>query len=241
MDQDIMNIDKGIADLLITTVPLKEANIPFVQIDPILKDEDTVKINHILDHLSPSGVLEKNSQQPDFRKKMEVLQEYSTIMIKLLDNFTFIENIELKNMKDLIQYVSRDLGENIEEIERLKKAFIQREEKGSTILSKKGMLLLHCRAEIHKEIALQIIKLNETIFIKKAQRKVPIKQIVVMVAPVILNQKILKVLSEISRNIITEGFSDIIIDGSKELVESQLNAILDKYYQNIVSNFEEIM
>jgi mannitol/fructose-specific phosphotransferase system IIA component (Ntr-type) len=127
------------------------------------------------------------------------------------------------------------LSSNQEEIAALSKAFIEREEKGSTILMKKGMQLLHCRADIDKGVCLKVIRLTDPIIMEQASGFVPVDTIIVMVGPVILNQKILEVLSEISRNIIAGGFADIIKEGQIEDVEFELNTLLDKYYQSLVS------
>jgi len=139
-------------------------------------------------------------------------------------------------MHDLILYVSESIASEESEVTVLKRSFAQREEKGSTILSKKAMMLLHCRADIKKEISLQIIQLDEAIFIEQERGKVPIETVVVMVAPVTLNQKILELLSEISRNIITENLLDIIKGKNTVLIEEELNNILEKFYQKIVLN-----
>ncbi len=236
MDEQIMSINEKEVDLLITTVPLTKVNIPFVLIDPILKPKDIIKINQILNELVPTSALAKTIKRSNLKEKLMSLNEYSDIIIKLLDNFSYNRECKLRSMKDLIQNVSCDLSESIEEERLLYEAFHQREEKGSTILSKKGMILLHCRAEIRKELALKIIHLEETIFVQKGTRKVPVNDIVVMVAPVILNKKMLETLSEISRSIITEDFIKVIQTADQMQIESKLSLILKKYYESLVLN-----
>jgi hypothetical protein len=62
----------------------------------------------------------------------------------------------------------------------------------------------------------------------------PVDTIIVMVGPVMLNQKILEVLSEISRNIITGDLADVIKEGKEEDIQMELNHLLDKYYSSLV-------
>lgn len=236
MDEQIMSIDEDQVDLLISTVPLTAVNVPYVLIDPILKPKDVTMINNKLESLVPSSALSKLKKNINLRERMIAFNEYSSLILKFMDNFKYSKEDNLHSIRDMIAFVSEDLSESQEEKAALSKAFIQREEKGSTILSKKGMILLHCRAEISKEIALRIIHLNETMFIRKEDRKVPINDIIVMVAPVVLNQKMLEILSEISRQIITEGYAEVIKTSDQTEIEGRLNIILEKFYENVVLN-----
>lgn len=234
MDEQIMSLDEDQVDMLITTVPLSEVNVPYVMIDPILKPKDIQTINDKLDSLVPSSSIGPGKRKANLKERLLALNEYGNLIIKLMDNFKHSTEENMHTIMDMIDFVSSDLSETTKERMDLSKAFIQREEKGSTILSKKGMILLHCRAEISKELALRIIHVEKPMFIQKEGNKVPVSDIVVMVAPVVLNQKMLEILSEISRHIITEGFSDVIQSADSIQIESKLSLILEKFYENRV-------
>lgn len=238
MDDQLESLDKKGADFLITTVPVANISIPYVEIEAILKEEDIRKIKEIMAKIIPTRSIEKLVGQTKLKDKLQSLNEYSKVIIQLLDNYHSFDPLDFRSMNDVIEYISDYLSINKEEYTKLIYAFKLREEKGSTILRKKQMLLLHCRADIDKHVALQILPLQKTLFIQKDERTIPIKNIVVMVAPVELNQKVLEVLSEVSRNIIAEGYSDILIGSNYELMESELNNILEKFYQGLVLNFE---
>jgi len=235
IDEDVQEMDEGSIDLVISTVPIESLNIPCVVVNPVIKEEDIRKIREALKRYKPNTTHRQVKNKMALKEKLVALQQYSHIMMQVIDNFSCDKHVSVKTMMDLIHYISISLSSNQEEIAVLSKAFIEREEKGSTILMKKGMQLLHCRADIDKGICLKVIRLTDPIIMEQASGYVPVDTIIVMVGPVVLNQKILEVLSEISRNVITGEFADIIKEGQIEDVEFELNILLDKYYQTLVS------
>jgi mannitol operon transcriptional antiterminator len=235
IDQDVEEMDDGTIDLVISTVPTESLTIPCVVVNPVIKEEDIVKIREALKRYKPNTNHRQVKNKMALKEKLVALEQYSHIIMKVIDNFSYDTHVSVKTMIDLIHYISTSLSSNQTEIAALSKAFIEREEKGSTILMKKGMQLLHCRADIDKGVCLKVIRLTEPIIMEQASGYVPVDTIIVMVGPVVLNQKILEVLSEISRNIIAGGFADIIKEGEIEDVEFELNTLLDKYYQSLVS------
>jgi mannitol operon transcriptional antiterminator len=239
IDFSIDELKEEEVDLLITTIPIKGVTIPMVVINQMLRDEDFLKIQTALSSYKPNNRVKKNIQKPYFRDKLLALQVYSNIIIELLDNLTFQQDIELQNIDELIPLVSESLAQNKKEVLLLSKAFKEREEKGSTILSKKGMMLLHCRADISRRICVQIVYLNHPIYIEQPTNSAKVKVIMVMVAPLSVNQKVLEVLSEINRSIITGTLADIICQGNPEDILIEINEILEKFYQKRVMSSEE--
>lgn len=90
------------------------------------------------------------------------------------------------------------------------------------------MILLHCRADIQKEICVNILRLKEPIENKSIQT------VVVMVGPLRYDEKILEVLSEITHGIISTAMSDTIQQGKVDRVETQMYHLLDKFFQKKV-------
>ncbi len=154
----------------------------------------------------------------------------------IIDNFEYEHAISAPDMAGVIEYASGSIAKTIEDKEKLIKGFASREEKGSTILSKKGMLLLHCRADVSCHVGLKMFQLSEPIMIEHLESEQPISTIVVMVGPAVIHQKVLDVLSEISRCIITSRFADLILLGEDRSVEGELHRILDDFYQKLATS-----
>ncbi len=223
-------------DLLISTVPIKHVDIPYVVVDAILKDEDIVNIKEALKHSAPHSSGYHKTNLPMIKDRYVALNIYSQIILEIINNFSCDDHLRVESITELIDYVSRLLAQDEEERIVLEKSFAEREEKGSTILSKKGMMLLHCRADIERGVCVNVLRLQEPIMIEKHRGLISIRTIVVMVGPVILNQRVLEILSEISHTIISSNMADTIIEGSESEIQEELHRVLDKFFQRQVLN-----
>lgn len=234
MDYKTQIIDFKDVDLVISTVGIEDVKVPIIVVNPIFRQEDIVRITDFLKAFTPNKSYIKSRRKGHLKEKLEILDQYSHIIKDILKYYSYEKDVMASTMNDVIAYASQKIAINTIERKALVKSFEVREEKGSTILSKKGMVLLHCRADISKQICLKILRLSEAIEIEQNNRSLPVSVVVVMVGPVLINQKVLNVLSEVSRCIITSEFSDIIIGNDEGEIEAELNRILDKYYENQV-------
>lgn len=233
MDYKLGRVDFEGVDIIISTVSLEDSSVPHIVVNPVLKPEDILTISTFLKAYSPKMTIGSRKKKKYLVDKLKALDEYSRIIMKILKNYSYERDFGAESMKEVIDFTSSLIGRTIEEMDILIKSFAEREEKGSTILSKKGMLLLHCRADISMEVCLKIISLTNPIKLKKDDEQL-IDTIVIMVGPVVINQKILDTMSEITRVIITSDFSELILSRHEEEIEFELNQILDKYYEHQV-------
>jgi len=233
MDYKMNRVNFDAVDLVISTIPMETGDTPCIVVNPIFKQEDVMEISSFIKTFIPKKGYRINASTLNLRNKLMSLMDYNTIMMSILDNFEFDYDVPAKDMASVIEYASGSIAKNQEEKHLLAKAFEQREEKGSTILSKKGMMLLHCRADVTTYASLKIFQLSAPVFIDHLGEGQPINTIVVMVGPAAMNQKVLDVLSEISRCIITSSFAELIMAGEKYRVESELHRILDNFYQKL--------
>ena len=136
-------------------------------------------------------------------------------------------------MNQVIDIASDLLTSTKEEEKRLRKAFIQREEKGSTILGKKGVMLLHCRAEIEHNMSVKVIQLENPITAEDGETF--ISSVVIMVGPEEFDSVVIEVMSTISRSIISGDFLESILNGSTEDMYRSLNNVLDQYVKEMIN------
>ncbi len=240
IDYDEEQAEREQADLIISTVPIESNKLPVIVVNPLLNHEDIMKIGHFLKNYRAVDASGDSISSTQLREKLKMLNGYGEIMIQILDHFSFDKDVPAKSMNDVILYASSQIANTDDQRQKLIKAFALREEKGSTILSKKGMLLLHCRTTVVEEAIMKVIRLATGIPLEGKDHGhgcQPIETIVVMVGPLEINQIMLDVLSEISRNIITSSFSKYLLRGDDRKTYQELNRILDLYYQKLaVSN-----
>ena len=161
-----------------------------------------------------------------------MINKYSDVIITILDNFS-TKKVNAKNLNQVIDLASDLLTTTKQEEERLRKAFIQREEKGSTILGKKGVMLLHCRAEIKQNISVKVIQLINPIVAEDGETL--ISSVVIMVGPEEFDSAIIEVMSAVSRSIISGEFLESILSGDTEDMYRNLNNVLDQYVKGIIN------
>ena len=231
MDYQMNRVDFDNVDMVISTIPMDTGQTPCIVVNPVFKQEDVMEVRKQLNSFVPKKRIIFDPSHLRLKEKLQNLGQYGNIMLKIIDGFTFEHKVDVQSMAGVIDYASEAIAVDQEEKRLLAKAFEMREEKGSTILSKKGMMLLHCRVEVEGQVSLKIFSLKAPIMVDHGGESQKISTIVVMVGPLDIDQKVLEVLSEISRCIITSNFSEMILNGADEKVTYELHRILDEFYQ----------
>lgn len=235
LEIDVDRIKQQNVDLIITTIPIPAIDIPTIQVNCILTEQNKIEIKKFLDELIPKKHITKYNKTLHLNEKINRLKQYCDTILEVLDNFKLIEEASIHDLKELIQFVSTLIVTSEEDRSELGKAFMDREEKGSTILGKKSMMLLHTRTTVIDTLHFMVVRGKDKIPIYNNKNiLVHLDVIVVMVAPISIKSVELEVLSEISRNIITSGFADLLKTGTKEDIYYELSTIMDQFLQSKV-------
>ncbi len=233
IDMRAFKLAQNDVDLIISTVPIPSYDLPSVIVNTILGKQDKKRIKEVLENVLPEDIPDKKIKTLYFREKLKVLKLYSDLMLQVMDNFSFTERIAFEDVNELISYASSSIAKGSKSQIELENAFKDREEKGSTILGKKGMMLLHCRSSAVSELYVMVLRLQQSITINST-RDEPSKvdTVIVMVAPVDITSHALEILSEITRKIITSDFAVALKQGTKEDVYMGVSSILDHFIQS---------
>ncbi|PKM94999.1 MAG: PTS lactose/cellobiose-specific transporter subunit IIB [Firmicutes bacterium HGW-Firmicutes-1] len=222
-------------DLMISTISIPNCDLPTIHVNCILTDQDKVEIKKFLEGFMPKPHLPNLQKIVHLNEKLTRLKHYCDTILEVVDNFQLFEDIEINDLKELIQFVSAQIVSSENARNELEKAFIDREEKGSTILGKKSMMLLHTRSSAVDQLYFMIVRGKDKIPIYNNKNiLVDLDVIVVMVAPISIKHVELEVLSEISRMIITSEFADLLKSGTKRQIFEVLSSILDQFIQSKV-------
>ncbi len=233
IDIKTLKLAENDVDLVVSTVPIPSCDLPTIVVNTILGKKDKEKIKNVLESVLTEDTSDKKIKTIHFREKLKALKLYSDLMLQLMDNFSVIDNVQLQNVDELIQFASSRVAKTKESRTELEHAFKDREEKGSTILGKKGMMLLHCRSSAVSELYVIIIRLSGMIHIHNTRGELSeVDMIIVMVAPLEITTHALEILSEITRKIITSDFAVTLKNGTREEVYMGISTILDQFIQN---------
>lgn len=236
IDYKIKSLNLEDADLIISTEPIEDAVLPTLVVNPILKGDDIRRIDEFLISYKPTVERRFEPQIEHYKEKFKKLSRYNEVLQVVLDEFAFLKKLPCKDLQEVIDYASRLIATSKKEEAQLRKSFEAREERGTTILSKKGMILLHCRSNIKPKVSFKILQFESPVAIESIEGSFDVTTIVVMVGPRDYDEIVLDVLSEVSRSIITSELSATILEGDTKSSERMIGELLNKYYENKVLN-----
>nr|WP_243183575.1 BglG family transcription antiterminator [Anaerosolibacter carboniphilus] len=223
-------------DLIITTVYMDGNTVPVIQVDPLLLEENRKKLQNVLENLNVHDdySLEGMEQSSmDLKERSYAMKEYGEGVLEILEGFFLKEEVEVEDMAHLIRYVSEITADSKDNAGILEQNFLEREQKGSTVLSKKEMMLLHCRTRASDHLKFGVVRLKDRkslVCLNSYGEEEQIKTFLVMITPMDKSKRYLEVMSQISTSLIDEPiFIDVLSKGTQKEIYEDLNRILHKF------------
>lgn len=229
-------------DLIISSINIETLVIPTVVVNPFIKEDDRLNLYKIANQIAEK----KNIISPsdDFREKKllkDNLNEISTedityylkLITRIINDFYFEEDIVLDTKPKLIEHVSKQISNSSRNQKSILDKLIKREQAGSTVVDDTGIILLHCKLD--DNLKLGLARLNEIIDVSLFDSKEEISTALIMLVPENADDKILKIFSRISKELIENNdFTDILTNGTKEEVLKRISKILLKFISSII-------
>lgn len=123
-------------DLVISTIPLENINIPVLNVSPIMLEEDCKKINRFI----------SSNKSNDFRES-------------IFKEDLFFTDIEIDNKNEIIKYFAKTMKDRGYINEEAEKSFSEREKMASTEIGNKVAIPHFVKGEVFEEaIAIAILK-----------------------------------------------------------------------------------
>jgi len=229
-------------DLIISSINIDTLVIPTVVVNPFIKEDDRLNL-----YKTANQIAEKKniiSQTDDFDEKKllknnvneistEDITYYLKLITRVIDDFYFEEDIDLDTKPKLIEHVSKQISSSSKNQKSILDKLIKREQSGSTVVDDTGIILLHCKSD--DNIKLGLARLNEIIDVSLFDSKEEISTALIMLVPENADDKILKIFSRLSKELIENNdFTDILTNGTKEEVLKRISKILLKFISAII-------
>ena len=220
-------------DFIISTVEIEKTITPIIIVTPLLVDDDIKNINDFMGELDKVEVkvtaeieVKKNFEKTDLREKAEDLIKYCKGIVSILDSY-FLEYLnKVSSVDELIEKVSLIISDDKEARNTIIQDLLNREKSGSTILRGKGIILIHARTCGVDNLKLGIVKLKESL----RKKDEDIKIAMIMLAPLKVDSKELEIISEISKNLVTnEDFIEVLLKDDEKLILYYVKDILNKF------------
>jgi mannitol operon transcriptional antiterminator len=133
-------------EMIISTVPLADERIPFVQVSPFLTDAEKDAVWQLLKscknvpHVSP-----EHASLTDLATALAKTRSVIDTILEILSNLFIDPDAASETVADIIDRVAERTAASAELVETVRADLNEREKYGSTITTDQRTMLLHCR------------------------------------------------------------------------------------------------
>jgi mannitol operon transcriptional antiterminator len=246
-DFELANIHQY--DVIISTVRLPFTDVDYILVTPLLSDEDIVTIRSFLQsnlqeltsrkqYLNP--VSEKDvvsrKEKPNVKDVLQEIKDVQTSMEAILHNLRVYQKTNASNHYQVLTEMVEKLEQDhlVTDATQVMKQLQEREKKGGLGIPKTNMGLYHCRDASIKGLIFQVSHLDEPCMVKGMDgRDVPMKNLLLMLAPVNLSLREQEILSLISTSLIETDEAIMIFSSSNEaMIRKKIEDLFLEYLQN---------
>ncbi|MGD6969277.1 BglG family transcription antiterminator [Rossellomorea vietnamensis] len=246
---DFQSADMRDYDIVISTVRLPFTDIDYILVNPLLSEKDIEFIHNYLqnnlekltrnDKYLKQFAREKERDQDERPKVRSLLQEIKEIhssIESILDNYRFYRmehtGSHFTVLGEMVTQAEKDgLLDNTDKVMH---ELRERERKGGLGIPNTNMGLFHCRSEGIQELIFQIAHLKEPCMIPGMDgAEMPMKSLLLMLAPKNLNNREQEIVSLISTSLIEDEKSLMIYSSANgEMIRRKLEGLFLDYLQN---------
>ena len=242
---EIEKLDLSNYDLIISTVPIQNIKEKYILTSPFLSKSDLQEIkNEIAKRKITIRNTKKDKQEEfnrDIKEKREVIfyiesvQTYSTIILELLKQFSAITVSNRNSMKEILIEACLRLNHKnlVSNVEIVVEELLKRESVGGLAIPNTRMALYHTRSEYVYKPSFHAIFLDDFITVKGMDDKdTKVDTLLLMLAPIEINEKAMEVLSFISSLMIQDDTSlDIFQSKNEEMISNFLSSQLFNFFK----------
>ena len=216
-------------EFVISTVPINNPPCKVVVVSAALSREDRLKIEEELTHqneqfLNSAVIIEPKLSFPEALKKMS---EYSQAIIDLLSHCHF-KRVSVQNIEEACLKAGELISDDDFSKTKIAETLLQREEKGSTLFAGRHMVLLHCKTEYTKTLALGILQLGEGF----SYGNETVKTAIILLAPLDSSEPCIDTIGHIASVLIDRwGFIDLLHEGNSQEIHKELIKIFADFYK----------
>ena len=219
-------------EFVISTVPIPNVEYPVVVVNTALTKDDRINIENELARQNEkflSSAAEVEARLP-FVEALKMLTEYGQAITALLSNWFYVR-AEVKSIEDACSMVGRLVGRSTVAREGIKVDLLEREDKGSTVLTGHHMVLLHCRTTHVVESAFGILQLGRG-FQYPSDGEI-VRTAIVMLAPIDSSECVIDTIGHAASVLLDRwGFIEILHEGNEREIYNELVKIFEAFYKS---------
>ena len=219
-------------EFIISTVPIPRAERPVLVVSAALIKEDRNKIEAELARQNKQflGSAEELEPRPSFIDALIKMNSYGRAIQELMTNYFFVrENIS--NINDACKLSGNLAGGDSKSRADITKALLLREDKGSTLIVGRHMILLHCKSAAIKSLAFGILQLGEGFKYPEDGDEI-VRTAIVLLAPEDADEFTLETIGHIASILLDRwGFIEILHEGDSKEIHQEMLKIFEDFYK----------
>ncbi|MBQ6130758.1 MAG: PRD domain-containing protein, partial [Selenomonadaceae bacterium] len=225
-------------DFIISTVPIPRANKTVLIVSAALLDEDKKKIDAELSRRNKKflGSAMEFEPRPPFMEGLSKMNFYGRAIHELMTNYFFVRE-KIPDINTACEVAGKIAGEDVQSRAEISKALLLREDKGSTLIVGRHMILLHCKSAAIKAPAFGILQLGEGF--KYPADGETVRTAIVLLAPLTADEFTLETIGHIASVLLDRwGFIEILHEGDGNEIKREMMKIFEDFYK---AKFKELI
>ena len=149
-------------DFIISTVPIPRAEKTVLVVSAALVEDDKKKIDAELSRQNKQflGSAEELEPRPPFMEGLSKMNSYGRAIQELMTNYFYVR-AKISDINSVCELAGKFVGDDVQSRAEISKALLLREDKGSTLIVGRHMILLHCKSAAVKAPAFGILQLGD--------------------------------------------------------------------------------
>ncbi|MDK2868307.1 MAG: mannitol operon transcriptional activator [Clostridiales bacterium] len=218
-------------ELLISTIALEKTAVPVVTVNPLLLEEDEMRIAQVLNIINSQPAVEPpvSTKEPvvsNSRTHIQWLHDVTESVLMLEANFKLITDLQAKSLSQIIKQIAEAYAGEFRARKKLERQFQMRERLGSTIIHGEGLMLLHTRSELFESVCFSVWRLKKAVSVHHDV----VENVIVMGMPAQQSSIQSDMMSQLSKAIIEdESFLNQLKHGDEASIKAYINEILQRW------------
>ena len=218
-------------EFIISTVPIPRAGCPVLVVSAALIDDDKKKIEAELSRQNKQFLssAEELEPRPPFIEGLSKINSYGRAILELMTNYFFVRE-KISDINAACELAGLLAGNDIQSRADISKSLLLREDKGSTLIVGRHMILLHCKSAAVKAAAFGILQLGEGF--KYPDDGEIVRTAIVLLAPQDADEFTLETIGHIASVLLDRwGFIEILHEGDGDEIRLEVLKIFEDFYK----------
>lgn len=218
-------------DFIISTVPIPRADKPVLVVSAALIDEDKKKIEAELARQNKQFLASAEELEPKapFTEVLAKMNSYGRAILELVTNYFYVR-ANVADINEACELAGKFAGEDAKSREEIAKELLLREDKGSTLIVGRHMILLHCKSAAVKSPAFGILQLGAGFEYPEGGEVV--RTAIVLLAPPNADEPAIETIGHIASVLLDRwGFIEILHEGDGTEIQREMLKIFEDFYK----------